>query len=76
MFSALLSVLAGLLLPVAVLLLIIGRGWLWGPDALELHWRLLFVAVLAVLLLAIGAGLWSDASCGTDCEPVLTPVYP
>ncbi|MFC8448175.1 hypothetical protein [Kitasatospora sp. NPDC057223] len=76
MASVLLSVLAGLLLPVAVLLLVVGRRWLWGPEALELRWRLLFVAVLAVLLLVIGAGLWSDAVCGADCEPVLTPVYP
>ncbi|GJF33453.1 hypothetical protein KNE206_61530 [Kitasatospora sp. NE20-6] len=76
MASVLLSVLAGLLLPVAVLLLVVGRGWLWGSEALELRWRLLFVAVLAVLLLMIGAGLWSDATCVADCEPVMTPVYP
>ncbi|GJF35071.1 hypothetical protein KNE206_77710 [Kitasatospora sp. NE20-6] len=76
MSLVLLSVLAGLLLPVVALLLAVGRRWLQGPEALELPWRFLFVAVLAVLLLVIGAGLWSDATCGSDCEPVMTPVHP
>ncbi|MER5200790.1 hypothetical protein ACWD3J_45970 [Streptomyces sp. NPDC002755] len=76
MVSALLSVVAGLLLPVAVLMLIIGRRLLWGPDALELPWRLLYVSVLAVLFLVVGLALWADSGCGADCEPVLTPVYP
>ncbi|MDR6980761.1 hypothetical protein J2X68_007503 [Streptomyces sp. 3330] len=76
MLSALLSIVAGLLLPVAVFMLVIGRQWLWGPEALELPWRLLYVLVLAVLFLVIGLGLWADVSCGADCEPALTPVYP
>lgn len=76
MLSALLSVLAALLLPVAALMLIIGRGLLWGPEALELPWRLLYVSVLAVLFSVIGLALWLEMSCGTACEPVVTPVFP
>ncbi|WP_327181067.1 hypothetical protein [Streptomyces sp. NBC_01334] len=76
MLSALLSIVAGLLLPVAVLMLIVGRPLLWGPEALELPWRLLYVAVLAALFLLIGLALWTDSSCGADCEPVVTPVFP
>ncbi|KPI23336.1 hypothetical protein ACGFZJ_10180 [Streptomyces sp. NPDC048253] len=76
MFSALLGVLGGLLLPVAVLMLIIGRSLLWGPDALELPWRLLYVLVLALLFLVVGLALWTDSGCGADCEPVVTPVFP
>lgn len=76
MFSALLSVVAGLLLPVAVLMLIVGRWLLWGPEALELPWRLLYVSVLAVLFLVIGLALWTESGCGAACEPGLTPVFP
>ncbi|WP_328674048.1 hypothetical protein [Streptomyces sp. NBC_00328] len=76
MLSALLDVLAGLLLPVAVLMLVIGRRWLWGPEALELPWRLGFVSILAVLFLVIGLALWLDSGCGADCEPAMTPVFP
>ncbi|MDQ1036640.1 hypothetical protein QFZ75_003056 [Streptomyces sp. V3I8] len=76
MLSALLGILGGVLLPVAVLLLIIGRSWLWGPGALELPWRLLFVLVLVVLFAVSGLALWADADCGADCQPVVTPVFP
>ncbi|MFF3934729.1 hypothetical protein [Streptomyces phaeofaciens] len=76
MLSALLGVLGGLLLPVAVLMLIVGRRWLWGPEALELPWRLLYVSVLAMLFLVVGVALWADSGCGADCQPVVTPVFP
>ncbi|KQX65006.1 MULTISPECIES: hypothetical protein [unclassified Streptomyces] len=76
MGSALLAVVGGLLLPVAVLMLIVGRRWLWGPEALEWPWRLLYLSVLAVLFLVIGLALWTDSGCGADCEPVVTPVFP
>ncbi|MGW8886290.1 hypothetical protein [Streptomyces sp. NPDC055749] len=76
MLAALLSVLGALLLPIAVLMLIVGRRWLYGPDALELPWRLLYVSVLAVLFLVIGLALWTDSGCGAECQPVVTPVFP
>jgi hypothetical protein len=74
--SALLSILGALLLPVAVLMLIVGRQWLWGPEALELPWRLLYVSVLAVLFLVTGLALWTESGCGADCQPAVTPVFP
>ncbi|MFH8933534.1 hypothetical protein [Streptomyces griseosporeus] len=76
MLSVLLTVLGALLLPVAVLMLMLGRGWLWGPDALSLRWRLLYGLTLAALFVLVGLALWPDARCGADCEPVVTPVYP
>lgn len=77
MVPVLLSVLAGVLLPVAVLMLVVGRRLLFrGPDALELPWQLLYVTVLAVLLLVIGFAAWSDTGCGDECQPVVAPVLP
>ncbi|MEV5687596.1 MULTISPECIES: hypothetical protein [unclassified Streptomyces] len=77
MVSALLSILGGLLLPVAVLMLIVGRRMLfWGPDALELPWQILYLLVLAVLFLVIGFAAWTDSGCGAECQPVVTPVLP
>lgn len=76
MLLAPLSVLGGLLLPLAVLMLIVGRHLLRGPGALGLPWRFLYVSVLAVLFLVVGLALWTDAACGADCQPVVTPVFP